>query len=115
MADSRFPGAPSPGTLAIARRTEGDRVILALTGELDLSSVPMFEQELADVVAVDPGGVVLDLAGLGFMDSTGLQALLRARDRTSANGHDLFLRKGPHQVQRVFELTKTIDAFTFED
>jgi anti-anti-sigma regulatory factor len=50
------------------------------------------------------------------MDSTGLQALLRARERsTSADGAQLMLRRGPHQVQRVFELTKTIDAFTFVD
>jgi anti-anti-sigma regulatory factor len=50
------------------------------------------------------------------MDSTGLQALLRARERAiTVEGVDLSLRRGPHQVQRVFELTKTVDAFTFVD
>jgi anti-anti-sigma regulatory factor len=49
------------------------------------------------------------------MDSTGLQALLRARERASSSSYELALRRGPHQVQRVFELTKTVDAFSFEE
>ena len=49
------------------------------------------------------------------MDSTGLQALLRARERAGSASHELSLRRGPHQVQRVFELTRTVDAFSFEN
>jgi anti-anti-sigma factor len=107
--------APVPGQLFVERRTEGDALVVALSGELDLASTPILERELREAEAAAPARLVIDLSGLGFMDSTGLQALLRARERGSENVHELLLRRGPHQVQRVFELTKTTSLFTFED
>jgi anti-anti-sigma factor len=105
---------PLPGQLVVDSSVEGDTSVLTLTGELDLASTPILERELE---AVESGGaqkILIDLSGVGFMDSTGLQALLRARERAiTKEGVELSLRRGPHQVQRVFELTKTIDAFTF--
>jgi anti-anti-sigma factor len=116
MAESFTPDVPVPGQLVVESSTRDDVSVLTLSGELDLASTPTLERELA---AIESGGakkILIDLAGVGFMDSTGLQALLRARERsTSADGAQLMLRRGPHQVQRVFELTKTIDAFTFVD
>jgi anti-sigma B factor antagonist len=106
---------PIPGQLVIESNNDTDSTVLALFGELDLASTPMLEAELAAVESSGAARVVIDLAGVGFMDSTGLQALLRARERAAANDHQFALKRGPHQVQRVFELTKTIDAFTFED
>jgi anti-anti-sigma factor len=106
---------PLPGPLRISSRREGDAIVIALGGELDLASAPELERELREAEAGNPARVVIDLSGLGFMDSTGLQALLRTRERASAGAYELALRRGPHQVQRVFELTKTADAFAFED
>ena len=99
----------------IEKAREQDSVVLVLSGELDLASAPTLERELRDAEATGPARLVIDLGGLAFMDSTGLQSLLRARERANHNGHQLALRRAPHQVQRVFELTKTVDAFTFED
>jgi anti-sigma B factor antagonist len=106
---------PLPGQLVVESRTEGDAVVIVLRGELDLTSVPLFERELRDAESSGPGRVVIDLSGLDFMDSTGLRALLQARERSKSNGHELALRRGPRQVQRVLELTKTLDVFTFVD
>jgi anti-sigma B factor antagonist len=104
-----------PGQLLIESRAEQGRLVLALRGELDLTSVPQFERELQEAEATGPARLVLDLSGLDFMDSTGLRALLQARERAKAEDHELVLRRGPRQVQRVLELTKTLDVFTFED
>jgi len=104
-----------PGQLLIESRTEVDRVVLSLRGELDLTSVPQFEQEMHDAEAANPAHLVVDLSGLDFMDSTGLRTLLQARERAKGGHHELILRRGPRQVQRVLELTKTLDVFTFED
>jgi anti-sigma B factor antagonist len=107
--------APVPGQLVIEKAQEGDALVMILSGELDLASAPNLERELQEAEATNPSRLVIDLAGLAFMDSTGLQALLRARERTAEDSHRLSLRRAPHQVQRVFELTKTVDAFTFDD
>jgi len=116
MAGPSSRDVPVPGQLVIESSAGDDAAVLTLSGELDLASTPTLERELAAVEATAPRRLVIDLSGVGFMDSTGLQALLRARERAAADGaHELALRRGPHQVQRVFELTKTIDVFTFED
>jgi anti-sigma B factor antagonist len=112
------PGAsesPLPGQLAIDTATEDDAVVLSLRGELDLTSAPLFERQLLAAEAGNPRRMIIDLSRLEFMDSTGLRALLIARERAHENGHGLALRRGPRQVQRVLELTKTLDAFEFED
>ena len=114
MAEAGYAEAPVPGQLTIESSRQEDVVFLALVGELDLASAPHFEQELESALATGPNRVVLDLRRLEFMDSSGLQALLRAHERGNLDGHVLSLRPGPHQVQRVFELTKTIDVFTFD-
>lgn len=106
---------PAPGELAIEVTREADAVVVSLSGELDLATAEMFERRLREAELAGPRKLVVDLAALGFMDSTGLQALLRARERADGNGYHLALRRGPHQVQRVFELTRTTEAFRFED
>lgn len=111
----RVAEVPVPGALRIESRRDGDVLMVALSGELDLASAPDLERELRVGEETSPGRLVIDLSGLGFMDSTGLQALLRARERAHEAGYALSLRRGPHQVQRVFELTKTVDAFTFDN
>ena len=113
--DPSVTDVPAPGPLSIGSRRDGDAVIIILQGELDLASAPDLERELKDAEATSPNRVTIDLSGLGFMDSTGLQALLRARERAGSASYELTLRRGPHQVQRVFELTRTVDAFSFED
>ena len=105
----------APGPLSIDSRREGDAVLIVLQGELDLASAPELERELREAEGTTPTRVTIDLSGLGFMDSTGLQSLLRARERAGSSRYQLTLRKGPHQVQRVFELTRTVDAFSFEN
>jgi anti-anti-sigma factor len=115
MPEAASSQTPLPGQLVIEKTHEENAVVLVLSGELDLASAPMLERELREAEATGPSRIVIDLAGLAFMDSTGLQALLRARERANSNSHQLALRRAPHQVQRVFELTKTVDAFTFED
>jgi anti-anti-sigma factor len=116
MAESWSDDAPLPGQLVVESKTEGEEAVLILSGELDLASTPILERELAAVESAGARRILIDLAGVGFMDSTGLQALLRARERATADDRiQLTLRRGPHQVQRVFELTKTVDAFTFVD
>jgi len=106
---------PMPGQLLVESRSEDDRLVLSLRGELDLTSVPHFEHELKEAEASSPRRLVIDLSGLDFMDSTGLRALLQARERAKGEDYELTLRRGPRQVQRVLELTKTVDIFTFED
>jgi len=115
MPEPEQPARSIPGELKIASQRDQDGVLLTLQGELDLASAPRLEEELKQAEQAGAGVVRIDLSGLTFMDSTGMRTLLLAQRRSQELEHRLTLRRGPHQVQRVFELTGSIDTFTFED
>jgi anti-sigma B factor antagonist len=100
--------------LVIEREREPDACVLTLYGELDLASSALLESELAHAESEDPHRLVVDLGGLEFMDCSGLGVLLDAQRRSLENGRELFVRRGPRSVHRVFELTKTISRFAFD-
>jgi anti-sigma B factor antagonist len=90
-------------------------LVLELRGELDLASAPLLEQQLTELEDESSGRVLIDMRNLTFMDSTGLALLIRAEQAAQNNGHQLRLRRGSKQVQRLFELTGVVDRFTFDD
>ena len=63
-----------------------DGVILAVVGEIDISSAEEFGDEVRALVDGAEGEVVLSLQNCGFIDSTGIRALIRARARASDAG-----------------------------
>jgi anti-anti-sigma factor len=82
---------------------DGERVI-RLRGELDIESTPDLERVL---LRTRPAGqrVVLDLAELKFMDSTGLRVLLRARAAADQGRWEINLRNVPPTIRRLFDMT----------
>jgi anti-sigma B factor antagonist len=104
-----------PGELTISSEREGDVHVIALSGELDLATADELEQELLRVEATDAESIVVDLAGLRFMDSTGVRVMITADTRSRANSQRLALLRGPDAVQRVFELTGVLDLLPFAD
>ncbi|HEX3911109.1 MAG TPA: DUF6328 family protein [Solirubrobacteraceae bacterium] len=91
-----------------ARRTD-DRVVLHLTGELDLASSSIFERALeqADVAAASL--LVLDLDELKFVDSTGLRVILLAHEGARGRGQEFAITQGSPQVQRLLSITSVAE------
>ncbi len=105
----------SPGALRISSSASDlDGVRLALAGELDLAGAPQLERSLQELERQRPRRVVIDLAGLSFIDSTGLRVLLQAQARLGEQGSELLLRPGEPAVQRVFDVTGAIRVLRFE-
>jgi anti-sigma B factor antagonist len=81
-------------------------VRVALSGELDLSSALVFDEELRRIE--DDGKsqtVVLDLRKLKFLDSTGLRLIWSAHARAKRCGRRLRIVPGSDAVRRIFRLT----------
>ena len=76
--------------------------VLALAGEIDMSTA----QDLLDAVTETPGSgdLVLDLASVTLVDSTGIQSLLRVRD--ALDGGTLIVRDPSRRVAAVLELVQ---------
>lgn len=115
MAETVPEDPATPGSLTIQRSDDARGPVLTLGGELDLESAPELSRRLRELEEAKAGRVLIDLASLEFMDSSGLSVLVQAHRSAQGSGTQLALRPGPPQVQRLFELTGMTQRFTFED
>lgn len=63
--------------LSVAAGPDGDALRVRLGGELDIASLPDVQPGLEALLARDPQSVLVDLAELEFMDSSGVAVLIR--------------------------------------
>ncbi len=85
-----------------------------LVGELDLVTVAAFEQRLESLRLEGARQLTLDMAGLAFIDSTGLSALVSALKRYRADGGDIVLRSPTRATTKVLEISGLTQVFTIE-
>jgi anti-sigma B factor antagonist len=85
-------------------------VVVALRGELDIADAVNVATALAAVAARERA-IIVDLAGLEFIDSSGVAALARGRKHARHAGGDLLLAAPRRQVLRVLTLIRLIDTF----
>jgi anti-sigma B factor antagonist len=86
-----------------------ERVLLTVSGELDIASAPVLSEALDLAEESRPGHLVIDLADLTFMDSTGISVLVGARTRVCERGgvfHVVNVVGGP---RKALELTGLYD------
>ncbi|MGH2554645.1 MAG: STAS domain-containing protein [Actinomycetota bacterium] len=95
---------------------EGEVAQLLLSGELDVATVPLLEDHLTAAEADGAKTILIDLALVTFMDSSGLHSFVRAARRAGERGKRLAFANCPDAVRKVFELTGTgalLDGGTF--
>jgi anti-sigma B factor antagonist len=97
-------------SVALSTRECDGHVIVALRGELDMADAVSVAAALAAAAAREPE-IIVDLAGLEFIDSSGVAALARGRKQARHAGGDLRLAAAQQQVLRVLTLTRLIEAF----
>ena len=74
---------------------------LILTGEIDSYTAP----DLAARLSADPPAEVIDVAGVSFIDSSGLRILVEVHQQRLAAGSRLVLRSPSAAVQRLLEIS----------
>jgi anti-sigma B factor antagonist len=94
----------TPSELSVLARWDHDLATIVLRGELDITSAARAQQCLAGVLSRNPCQLVVDLAGLKFMDTQGVKLIARARQGLPA-GRDLIIRGPNPSVHRVLTLT----------
>lgn len=94
-----------PPVFRILTNESGSRVEVAIHGELDLATAPQLDAEFERVGAL-PGVelVIADLRKLAFLDSTGLEAIMRFDARLRAAGAEFVVVRGPRAVERLFDV-----------
>ena len=106
-------GIRCAGRLLIANSAVGRRQTLHLYGELDLTSAAGLMAS-ASLLVCDATELVLDLSGVDFMDSTGINAVIRLRDLCRNQRCRLVLASPKRQVRRLLEVTALIEPMRDE-
>jgi anti-anti-sigma factor len=104
-----------PAEFKIARSNAGNSVTLSVTGELDLSTVPLLHQSVA-ALGDDLSALTIDLRELKFMDSTGLRLLIELNQRAQRESWKLTLTAPELESAAIVLRTTGADAaLPFED
>jgi anti-sigma B factor antagonist len=83
-------------------------------GDLDIVTADDLKRQLAAVVEDGNATVTLDLRDVGFVDSSGLGALVALHHYAEAKGTQLVVRSAPEHVRDLFTLTRLDDLLTVE-
>ncbi len=84
---------------------------VAVHGEVDISVAEALEEALDAAIRESVGAFVVDLSDLDFIESTGLQVLLRARGLLGREDRALAVVCPHGPVRRVFELSGFSELF----
>ncbi len=92
-------------------RWQDGTAIVAVAGEIDLSRSGEFQQALLGVLDEGPDRIVVDLADVPYMDSSGVASLVKLLSR--ARREEVVLRlAGPgDRVRSIFEITRLDTVF----
>ena len=88
---------------------------VVLTGELDITTYEDAEKQVTDAEQAAPALLIIDLAGLQFVDSTGVRLILSADQRAREQGRQLAIRLGDGLARRVFAALGLLDKFDVLD
>ena len=78
--------------------------VVEVTGELDRVSAPLLDDHLLWLEGVGCDPVVLDLAGVEFMDVGGYDLLVEAGRRGVQSGRDVIVQNPSRVVRRLLEI-----------
>ena len=99
--------------LVHATRLDPTTVLVQVRGELDLNTAPALTQVLID--QIDRGGLtelIVDMAHLGFMDSTGIGALVAGYGTAERAGVRFSVRKPSSFVHHQLSITGLAELFS---
>jgi anti-sigma B factor antagonist len=76
---------------------------VVVSGEIDAHTAPRLAEHLAALP--DEGDIDLDLAGVDFMDSSGLRVLIDVHQRAETDGRRLVVHRPSTSVARLIEIS----------
>jgi len=93
---------------------QGNVVTVGLTGEIDLQHSPNLRRQLMDLM-FDRRDVLVDLAGVSYIDSSGIACLVEAYQAARKNGTRFVLVAVSAPVMRVLQLARLDKVFALAE
>ncbi|MFB4316522.1 STAS domain-containing protein [Actinomadura sp. 21ATH] len=99
--------------LNVSTASQGGHALVTASGELDLYTAPRLQTALAGLLREEQiDRIVVDLSGVDFCDSTGMNVLLSAMKRLKERGGTLELAAPRTAVKRILQVTGLDTVFT---
>ena len=92
-----------------------DRLVAALSGDLDNAASTQAKRGLEPVFERTDCDVVIDCTELNYISSSGLRIILDVFKHTRSNGHKAILKNLSEDVKEVFDLSGFLQLFIIED
>ncbi|MFB4295225.1 STAS domain-containing protein [Actinomadura sp. NTSP31] len=90
--------------------------VVSVAGELDLATAGTLDEHLSEAIGADgPPRVVVDVTGMTFCDSSGLNVLIRASKRIAAMRGRFVLVRPTERVRNVLRVTGLERVFDIRD
>ena len=86
-------------------KKDGDATVLELSGRLDTSNYESFSEELFKKLEEGDKYIVVDMADLDYISSSGLRVFLSALKKIRANDGDIALCCLSDKINEVFEIS----------
>lgn len=98
--------------LTVTLERTGSAARIAAIGAVDASTAQLLRDSLSAAIADGVSTVVLDLAGVHYLDSSGVGALVQAHNSTTARGARLTVANPQPMVRRVLEVVGVLALLT---
>jgi anti-anti-sigma factor len=89
----------------------GEVTVVELQGDLDNEFTELFKNTVTNIIAKHKTGIAIDMSGVGFIDSQGLEQLLWARDYCNENKCQLRLAGLDDNCVKILEVTRLESEF----
>ena len=105
----------SPIDIKVASRPVGDWTVVDVEGEIDVFTAPTLRGTLIGLIQEGKHRIIVNLADVGFMDSTGLGILVGALKRMKEREGELAIAGAHGTVLRVLNVTGLNAVFSLRD
>jgi anti-sigma B factor antagonist len=100
--------------IAVEVLHDAGAAVVTLGGDLEFGTAASLRTTLSELARQSCDPVVVDLAGVRFIDSTGLSLLVQAKQRFASQGRRFELRRPTRRVVRVIETSGLADLFALD-
>ena len=87
--------------------------VISLSGDLDAHTAPQLDEAISELIRKGQQRIVLQMADVGFVDSSGLRSMIRARNEGDVE-RDVVIQSPSPATLRLLEITGMTEHFVIE-